>query len=308
MIWDKLGIVWKPGGEEEWARSHAAVPTPIILNEDIIRVFVTSLDEKGRGRPIFVDVSAKDPTKVIAVAKEPVLQLGIPGTFDDNGVMAISVIEPKPGTLFMYYSGFELSNTIRYRIFTGLAVSYDNGLTFQKHSRVPVLDRTESELYFRGGSFALHDDNKFKMWYVAGSEWIDIDGKPMPIYDLRYQESGNGFDWESTGQLSMPITGSDEHGFGRPYIVKRSENDFQLFYSIRRKSLGQYRLGYAESKDGVNWIRKDDEIGLDVSPGEFDSDAIMYSAVITVNNRTFCFYNGNNFGEDGFAVAILKKS
>jgi hypothetical protein len=31
----------------------------------------------------------------------------------------------------------------------------------------------------------------------------------------------------------------------------------------------------------------------------------MYSAVISVNAKTYCFYNGNNFGEEGFAVAEL---
>jgi hypothetical protein len=66
-----------------------------------------------------------------------------------------------------------------------------------------------------------------------------------------------------------------------------------------------YRLGYAESNNGINWIRKDEEMGLDVTPGEFDSDAIMYSAVISVGDKTYCFYNGNNFGEQGFGVAEL---
>jgi hypothetical protein len=31
----------------------------------------------------------------------------------------------------------------------------------------------------------------------------------------------------------------------------------------------------------------------------------MYSAVISVGDKTYCFYNGNNFGEQGFAVAEL---
>jgi hypothetical protein len=143
------------------------------------------------------------------------------------------------------------------------------------------------------------------MWYVAGSEWTEIAGKQMPVYDLRYQESGDGVRWRPQGSISMALEGVEEHGFGRPWVVKRGPNDYQLFYSIRRRSLGAYRLGYAESRDGLQWTRKDGEMGLDVSASGFDSQAIMYSAVISAHGRTYCFYNGNGFGEQGFAVAEL---
>ena len=307
MRWEKIGVVWKPDGKSDWARTHAMGPTPFKLNDEVIRVFITCLDEKGRGRPGYVDVAAADPKRVLGVSPQPLLDIGEPGTFDDNGLMVISMVEPKPGTLFMYYAGFELCTHIRYRIFTGLAVNYDGGGIFKRHSRSPVLDRTNDELYFRGGPFALFDEGVFKLWYVAGSEWTDISGKTMPVYDLRYQESKDGIRWESKGTLSLAITGKDEHGFGRPWVVKRGPNDYQMFYSIRRRSFAAYRLGYAESRDGILWVRKDEEMGLDVSPGEFDSDAIMYSAVISVDDRTYCFYNGNNFGEQGFGVAELAK-
>jgi hypothetical protein len=71
---------------------------------------------------------------------------------------------------------------------------------------------------------------------------------------------------------------------------------------MRRRASG-YRLGYARSLDGSNWTRDDAALDLDVTPGAFDSDAIEYSAVIEVAGRTYCFYNGNQFGRDGFAVA-----
>ena len=305
MKWNKLGIVWNTDGSKAWAKTHGMGPTPFRLNNDVIRIFITCLDDQGRGRPGYVDVAAQDPTCVLGVSPCEVLDIGEPGTFDDNGLMAISVVQTDPSTLFMYFAGFELCTHIRYRIFSGLAVSKNGGASFKRHSRTPILDRTDGELFFRGGPFAMFDDGVFKIWYVAGSEWTNLNSKPMPVYDLRYQESKDGIHWADSGTLSMAITGEDEHGFGRPWVVKRGPNDYQLFYSIRRRSFAAYRLGYAESTDGINWIRKDGEMGLDVSPGEFDSDAIMYSAVISVGDRTYCFYNGNNFGEQGFGVAEL---
>jgi hypothetical protein len=305
MRWKKLGVVWKPDGSSAWARTHGMGPTPFRLNDEVIRVFVTCLDDKGRGRPGYVDVATKDPTCVLGVSPRASLDIGEPGTFDDNGLVAISVIQPDPGNLFMYYAGFELCTHIRYRIFTGLAVSKDGGTNFERYSRSPILDRSDDELLFRCGPFSMFDEGVFKLWYVAGSEWTEIRGKPMPVYDIRYQESNDGIHWAPKGKVCLAISGADEHGFGRPWVVKRGPNDYQLFYSIRRRSFAAYRLGYAESKDGITWIRKDEEMGLDVSPGEFDSDAIMYSSVISVDDKTFCFYNGNSFGEQGFGVAEL---
>lgn len=79
-----------------------------------------------------------------------------------------------------------------------------------------------------------------------------------------------------------------------------------MFYSVRYVDK-LYRLGYAESKDGVNWIRKDNEIGIDVSADGWDSEMICYPAVVKTNNKTFLFYNGNNNGASGFGYAELIK-
>ncbi|MEI8396597.1 MAG: hypothetical protein WCF85_17835 [Rhodospirillaceae bacterium] len=279
-------------------------PTPVRLSDDVLRVYITCLDESGRGHGGYVDVAADDPTRIMHVAAQPVLSPGQPGCFDDNGVMPLSVVKVGPA-YYMYYAGFEMCQHIRYRIFSGLAISTDAGLTFQRCNRTPVLDRSDAELFFRCGPHVLHDHDRFRLWYVAGDSWTTVDEKAMPVYDLRYAESENGLDWPDQGRVSLPITEADEHGFGRPWVIKDDDGRYRLFYSIRRRSLRAYRLGYAESDNGIDWVRKDAELGLDVSPGSFDSDAIMYSAVIAAKGRTYCFYNGNGFGKGGFAVAEL---
>lgn len=305
MKWHKLGVVWKPDGSLDWARTHAMGPTPYRLNDDVIRVYLTCLDDKGRGRPGYVDVSSADPTKVLNVSTQPLLDIGEPGTFDDNGMVLLSIVPVDEQTVYMYYAGFELGVNVRYRIFTGLAISNDGGETFARHSRAPILDRSDSERMFRCGCFVIKDGDVYKLWYVAGNDWTELRGKMMPVYDLRYQESADGLKWSDSGTLSMALTGDDEHGFGRPWIVKRDDGTYQMFYSIRRVSFAAYRLGYAESRDGIEWVRRDDDMGLDVSPDGVDSEAIMYSAPIRVGAKTYCFYNGNNFGEQGFCVAEL---
>jgi hypothetical protein len=79
-----------------------------------------------------------------------------------------------------------------------------------------------------------------------------------------------------------------------------------MFYSIRTVSKG-YRLGYAESKDGLNWIRKDEEMGLNVSKDGWDSKMVSYSSVVTFRDKVYMFYCGNNCGETGFGYAALEE-
>ena len=87
--------------------------------------------------------------------------------------------------------------------------------------------------------------------------------------------------------------------------MKRNDRGYQMFYSVRRRSLDAYRLGYATSHDGFKWHRRDAELGLDVGPGPDDAHAIMYSAVVDLEVGTFCVYNGNELGRNGVAVARL---
>lgn len=305
MIWEKLGLVYCPNGSHSWAVSHAMIPTPIRLSERIIRIYLTCCDAQGIGRPGYVDVLAHNPLEVVSMSEHPLLELGLPGTFDENGLLTCSVIDVGNDQKFMYYVGFELGTKIRYRLLTGLAISNNSGKSFDRYSQTPILERSEKELFFRCGPCCIYDSQLFRLWYVAGSEWVNIDGKQMPVYDIRYAESKDGIHWPREGKVHIAVSDPDEHGFGRPYVIPKPGGGYRMFYSVRRRSLGAYRLGYAESNDGHAWQRMDNKLNLDVTPNSFDSDAIMYAAPIEIDGKLYVFYNGNDFGCDGFAVARL---
>ena len=100
MKWEKLGLVYGPDGSAPWARTHAALPTPIELPErGLIRIFVTCCDEQGISRPGYVDVRPDAPTVIVNRSSAPVLDVGAPGTFDENGALCTSVscASPVPG-------------------------------------------------------------------------------------------------------------------------------------------------------------------------------------------------------------------
>lgn len=303
MHWRKHGLLWRPDGTLPWARSHAMVPTPLVRDDGTVRVYVSCCDAEGRASVGWVDLDARDPRRVLAQSEAPLLQPGKPGTFDENGVLATCVVPVGPGMLHLYYVGFELGTRIRYRLLSGLAVSRDGGASFSRVQETPILERSPEELYFRGGPCVRVENGRFRMWYVAGSAWTEIQGKSMPVYDLRHLESADGIAWPRAGEGGLDLDWPEEHGLGRPWVVRSADGGYELYYSIRRRSLAAYRLGYATSADGRRWIRRDAELGLDVGAEGFDRTAIMYAAPFTAHGRTWCLYNGDGFGREGFALA-----
>ncbi len=300
--WRRHGLVWGPDGTQAWARSHASTPTPVRLADGRLRVFVQCRDAQQVGRIGWVDLDGEDPRRVLGTAGQPALDIGAPGHFDDNGVMATSVLVLPDGSLRLYYVGFELCHRIRYRLLTGVAHSDDGGTSFRRWRTTPVLERTPAEPHIRGGAWVLREGDGFRMWYAAGGSWEPIDGKAMPVYDLRHLRSVDGLHWGDEGQVVLAIVPAHEHGFGRP-VVQRFGTGWQMHYSIRRRRPARYRLGLASSGDGLLWQREDDMLGLDVQPGSWDSHSIEYGVEITAGGRRWLLYNGDDFGAAGFGIA-----
>src|SRR5262245_38778895 len=102
MRWRKLGLVYRPSGELWWARRYATLPTVEVVDERTLRVYFAALDEHRFGRIGFVELDARDPTRILDESTEPLLDLGEPGAFDDCGVNASCAIDVG-GTTFLYY-------------------------------------------------------------------------------------------------------------------------------------------------------------------------------------------------------------
>ncbi|AIY90179.1 glycoside hydrolase family protein [Geoglobus acetivorans] len=309
MKWEKKGLIYKPDGTLWWAKTHAAIPTPVLLDKSTIRIYFASRDRNNVSRIGYIDVDSRDPSIVLDISKEPVLDIGVRGAFDDNGVLPSSIVK-FDDKLFLYYIGFQLGVKVRYFLFSGLAISVDSGKSFSRYSRVPILDRSDAGLYFRTAPYVYLESSTdtWHMWYVEGNTWTTLSsGKEVPVYTIKYLKSTDGITWPNEGNIlsGFNFKTSDEHGFGRPFIL-RDGDGYKMFYSIRTKSKG-YRIGYAESVDGINWIRKDEEVGIDVSKAGWDSEMICFASIVKVRNKTYMFYNGNNYGETGIGYAVLIK-
>lgn len=306
--WIKKGVIYVPHGKHQFDVSHCHKPTPLILNDEIIRIYFGVRDTSGKTRTTFIDVKSDNPSEILYVHDRPVIDLGKIGAFDDCGANVSSVI--RVGNLvYMYFIGWNPGTTVHTRNAIGLAISEDGGWSFRRAYDGSILDRIKTEPYYTGAVDVINTGNDFKIWYTSGSEWKTIDGKPEIFYHIKYGTSKNGIDWLREDVTCIPPSHEFE-ATARPSVTFVN-NKYSMWYS--RRDLRSFRLdphngyrgGYAESYDGINWERLDDLLGLDISPDEnaWDSQAIAYPYVVTIKNKQIMFYNGNGFGKTGFGWA-----
>ena len=309
MKWEKRGNIINP--EEKplgWIKNYAAIPVAFLVNENLLRIYFSTRDEKNRSQATFMDVNPLNPTEILYVHDRPILELGELGTFDDNGIMPSWIVEDGERVL-LYYLAWNPQVTVSYRLSIGLAISYDRGISFNKFSKGPISDRSIEEPFFNTAPCVLKEGDEWKMWFISCTGWKVINDWPEPLYNIKYATSADGISWKKNGVTCVDY---DEftHALGRPCVYKDGDQ-YCMIYSYRG-SVGyrtdpatSYRLGLATSVDGVNWIRKDSEVGIKFSEKGWDSMMMEYSTTYEIRGRRFLLYNGNGFGKAGFGYAEL---
>lgn len=301
MNWIKKGLIYRSQNESSWRNNSALQPTPYFLDDETIRVFCGFRDHKGVSRVGYVDVLAENPAIILKVSEQPVLDIGLPGAFDDNGVVPCAVVK-RNKDIFLYYAGYQVMEKVRFHVFSGLAISQDNGETFKRYKNIPILERTHDAFLFRVIHTIFLDKDVWKVWYGAGSHFIQGKTKTLPVYNIRYMESKDGLHFPDEGELAIDIE-NDEFRVGRPFVVQ--DKELYRMYFAAATQLSPYRLTYAESKNGKHWQRKHDKMLLHYDMTDFDSDMSSYPAVVNYKNKQYLFYNGNNYGYEGFGYAEL---
>jgi hypothetical protein len=279
--------------------SHAANPIAEPISDDRARVYFGCRDSGNRTHVSFVDMVLADPPRVLAVSNEPVLGPGPAGLFDDSGT--------SPGCLvrhgirrYLYYVGWNLGVTVPWRNSIGLAISAAPGEPFLKVSQAPILDRSEEDPYCLSYPWVLRDEGRWRMWYGSNLSWGTRETDMRHV--LKYAESDDGIHWRRTGRVVLGLAGEDEYALCRP-CVRRAGADYQMWFCHRGSS---YRIGLAESADGLAWTRRPGAAGIDVTPGAWDSDMLAYPCVFDHGGRTYLLYNGNGYGRDGFGLAVAE--
>jgi len=301
MKWKKMGQVFSPDNHFDWMKSHAANPVVEPLGGSLVRVYFTSRDSSNRSSISWLELDMKDPFKVLRISEKPVVPPGEVGLFDDSGA-AMGWLTVVDGKKFLYYLGWNLGVTVPWRNTLGLAIAEAGSMEFRKFSKAPLLDRSDVDPYSISYPSILIENGLWRMWYGSNLGW-GKDPKDMS-HVFKYAESRDGLHWDRQGVIALPLGSAGDYALSKPFVLKE-KGTYKMWYSHRGLT---YRLGYAESGDGLRWERMEDQVGIDVSPSGWDSEMIEYACVFDVNGERYMLYNGNGYGITGFGLAVLEKS
>ncbi len=301
MYWKKLGQIIKPNSKFSWM-SHYAGPSFVRIVENKILVYVSGRDEANISRVGIVEIEINSEEFTITkIHEKPCLEIGEIGLFDENGASYPWIVE-NDDKLFMYYVGWVNGGKSRFQNYTGVAVSNDGGYSFKRIKNTPILDRTDKEPYGSGSCCVFKEEDEWIMYYTAFEPWTENIEKNRPSYNIKKAVSKDGVNWIRNQEVILDFKNDSEYVIGKPMLIRDFEA-YRLWVCCRGES---YRIGYAESYDkGKTYIRKDEEVGIDVSKQGWDSESIEYAFVFDYNNQRYMIYNGNEFGKTGIGAAIL---
>ncbi len=318
MLWKKLGQIFDPTQHAltDHCVQFAQSPQTLVF-DDFVRIYFStrSVDaeyKKYRSHIAFVDMR-KDLRQIIRVSDQTVIPLGGLGCFDEHGIFPMNVVRHQ-GAIYGYTCGWSRRASVSVDTAIGLAMSRDDGLTFQRLGPGPVLSSTLHEPFLVGDGFVRVIDSVFHMWYIFGTGWKRYvsDAAPDRTYKIGHATSTDGIHWdkEEARQIIADRLGEDESQ-ALPTVIAIGTR-YHMFFCYRqsfdfRTGKGRgYRIGHAWSDDLQHWTRNDGHPNLlPGAEGEWDADMQCYPHVFECDGQIYLLYNGNAFGRLGFGAALL---
>jgi hypothetical protein len=317
MKWKKIGKLFDPTTHPAFSEfaGYAQSPQALVL-KDRVRIYfsIRKIDTNGKflSHISFVDFDKK-LQRIVDIAQQPVIALGALGAFDEHGIFPISPVEHN-GKILAYTCGWSRRVSVSVETSTGLAISADQGKTFDKVGVGPVMSSSLHEPFLVGDSFVRVYNNQFHMWYIYGTRWVHFQEEEAPqrVYKIAHATSPDGVAWQREGRaIITDVLGEDECQ-ALPTVLAFS-GKYHMIFCYRhalgfRKIKGRgYKLGYAYSDDLIHWTRNDEASGIDLTEGAWDSDMMCYPNLFECDGTVYLLYNGNEFGKYGFGLAVLEE-
>lgn len=294
---------------QEFAQAPAALPF-----DNFLRVYFSCRpppETSGNyvSHSAWVDLDLQDITRIRDLAPAPVLRLGGPGEFDEFGIYPVSPWR-HGREVWLYYAGWTRCESVPFNVAIGLAISKDGGATFQKYGRGPVLSYTLHEPFVLSGPKIRRFNDRWYLFYIAGTQWLLDRGRPEPVYKIRLAVSEDGIRWKKAGINLIPDVLGEEEAQASPDVTY-AQGKYHMFFCYRhgrdyRNAERGYRIGYASSTDLMHWDRRDAEAGMQPSRDGWDAGSVSYPHLCEVGGKTYMFYLGDSVGRRGFGVAELQ--
>jgi predicted GH43/DUF377 family glycosyl hydrolase len=248
MKWKKLGHIfdpttWNDGIDRSWMKTHSQCTHALVL-DNVVRIYFSCRpenDENGfaKSYTTFLDLDKNNLTKIIQVSDKPVMPLGELGTFDEFAVYPSCNIKHEDKILF-YYVGWTRCQSVPFNTSIGLAISEDNGETFNQNIISDILDENECQ----AGPDVFYKDGLYHM-YFAYREGLDFRNIPGRGYKIGYATSTDLINWERKDKeagIEYSETGWDSTMHHYPHVFEVNGTHYMTFNG---NDFGKYGFGLA---------------------------------------------------------------
>ena len=306
LAWEKhpRNPILGPPPPGNWDAGSLTTPS-LLRAADEFRLYYGS---RPRGSKTAVGMAAaplSDPHRWKKHPK-PVLTAGAPGAFDENGVIGPEVVPVTDTHWHMYYVGYHpTAKQGRMPVHQiGLAESDDGGLTWRRSSNEAVVPHGPAGSYdaFSASSCSvLRVGKQWMMWY-GGIAQVPY------LASVCLATSEDGHSWkkfERNPVLSFnPYLEAEAFLAAAPHVL-HEDGLFKMWYSAKGygegRKAGDYRICYAESRDGILWDRFPKNPVVGPSAAGWDSKMAEYPEVLHVDGEHHMWYCGDGYGSLGYA-------
>jgi predicted GH43/DUF377 family glycosyl hydrolase len=283
---DAANPVLLPGTGGAFDNSKVTEPFVIQNSPTSFTMWYEGINSNGQkrdriGRALSSDAVAWTKTPSTAILSPS----GVNGTFDKTGVQQPSV--HFDGATYRLWFGGRNANKNK----IGLATSTD-GITWVKSPSNPVLTISVGQ-WDSLNVFSPHvifDGAQYVMWYSGTNA--------SGLTRIGRATSPDGVVWTKTvGNPVLDVTAAtfDAAGVRTPCVIKDGTT-YRMWYAGLDLALGgKYRIGYADSADGITWTKfSGNPVLTPGAAGEFDASGVTAPCVVKDGTTFRMWYSGQD--------------
>lgn len=300
MQWNKLGLIFNISDacNSSDIYSHAVNPVPVLLEDNLYRIFFSVRDSQGKSNVSFFDFDI-NKFKVINFDRYISLNHGESKLdIDESGISIGCLFENK-----MYYMAWQNLENQHWRGDIAYAELSSDLKTFEKPQNYLFMGIDSEDKISLSYPYILHDEAGYHLWYGSTDTWDYGNGEMLHV--IKYAFSNDMKNWQKFGCCIKPEIGIAQ-AFSRPCVVKISKNDWHMWYSYRGNK-DKYKIGYAHSVNGRDWnILNNKKNVVHSSSIGWDSEMVCYPYVFKHKDKLYMLYNGNGYGKTGIGLAVCE--
>lgn len=283
--------------------SHTACPVAFEDPEGVLRLLVSTRDIAGVAHVVATDLVGASGSFRTADSFKVALPPGGPGSFDEHGVYAGSVVKTGRERV-LYYSGRH--NGVGRRFYMGIGIaSWSERPGRWVRCAGPVLSANPQDPWMVSMPDVRRlDGGGLAMLYSSGQSWSP-GPPPSSNYGVALRHSEDGLSW-SPRVSHEALSKSGFRNVACPRLFEANDKQFLIFAGTTDHS--PYRLMYSyAARGGRGWSEPRPLVdGGMASLPDWCDESQSYPSLIKWSGRDYVLFSGNGNGLFGFGIAELR--